>query len=321
MGYARSTVANCMPDLNDPTSSTSYRPAPTAPEHLNNTGCKIKYSEGKGRGVYGTSGLSARHTRASYQISIASKPMPAYTLLEINPALLFSAEEYEAHGRHTVLDHYTFKWRDGRMALALGLGVQTRLSISMPCFAYLISSAQGPCSIIPTLRTSLIPSTPPPSLLDIRPYAPLSPMKSSASTTAQTSGSNPLRSPTDVLARTLNSSMTAGAGSLPSPVKLKHHHHRTMFPRTRQTRTQSYRTRTSRSPGLNLPLTKTTKRHQRPSAQVSMSPASPRVSLCPIQVQAWAVDIPDPRHTTSALKYISPSNPPNYPPPSLPTVH
>jgi tRNA-specific adenosine deaminase 3 len=48
--------------------------------------------------------------------------MPAYTLLEISPALLFSAEEYEAHGRHTVLDHYTFKWRDGRMALALGLG-------------------------------------------------------------------------------------------------------------------------------------------------------------------------------------------------------
>jgi tRNA-specific adenosine deaminase 3 len=48
--------------------------------------------------------------------------MPAYTLLEISPALLFSAEEYEAHGRHTVLDHYAFKWKDGRMALALGLG-------------------------------------------------------------------------------------------------------------------------------------------------------------------------------------------------------
>lgn len=25
-------------------------------------------------------------------------------------------------GRHTVLDHYTFKWTEGRMALALGLG-------------------------------------------------------------------------------------------------------------------------------------------------------------------------------------------------------
>lgn len=36
--------------------------------------------------------------------------------------LLFSSQEYEEHGRHTVLDHYTFKWRDGRLALALGLG-------------------------------------------------------------------------------------------------------------------------------------------------------------------------------------------------------
>jgi tRNA-specific adenosine deaminase 3 len=54
-------------------------------------------------------------------------------LLEISPALLFSAEEYEAHGRHTVLDHYTFKWRDGRMALALGLGALTvYLSIPTP---------------------------------------------------------------------------------------------------------------------------------------------------------------------------------------------
>ena len=51
--------------------------------------------------------------------------MPAYTLLEISPALLFSTDEYESHGRHTVLDHYTFKWRDGRMALALGLGALT----------------------------------------------------------------------------------------------------------------------------------------------------------------------------------------------------
>ncbi|KAG6850733.1 hypothetical protein H0H93_009356 [Arthromyces matolae] len=31
-------------------------------------------------------------------------------------------EEYAEHGRHTVLDDYTFKWADGRMALALGLG-------------------------------------------------------------------------------------------------------------------------------------------------------------------------------------------------------
>lgn len=29
-------------------------PQQTAPEHLNSTGCRIRYSEGKGRGVYGT---------------------------------------------------------------------------------------------------------------------------------------------------------------------------------------------------------------------------------------------------------------------------
>lgn len=52
----------------------------------------------------------------------ASRPIPAQTLIEVSPVLLFSADEYEAHGKYTALDHYTFKWRDGRMALALGLG-------------------------------------------------------------------------------------------------------------------------------------------------------------------------------------------------------
>ena len=120
-------VANCMPNLNDPTTSTACRPAPTAPEHLNITGCKIKYSEEKGRGVYGVLAPTVHHSSIIHQSSssIASKPLPAHTLLEISPALLFSTEEYEAHGRHTVLDHYTFKWRDGKMALALGLGALT----------------------------------------------------------------------------------------------------------------------------------------------------------------------------------------------------
>ncbi|TFY83788.1 hypothetical protein EWM64_g213 [Hericium alpestre] len=81
-------------------SSTAHR----APEHLNNIGCEIRYVEGKGRGVF------------------ATRTITAQTLVEICPVLLFSAEEYELHGKYTVLDHYTFKWRDGRMALALGLG-------------------------------------------------------------------------------------------------------------------------------------------------------------------------------------------------------
>ncbi|KAI1797052.1 hypothetical protein LXA43DRAFT_985739 [Ganoderma leucocontextum] len=75
-----------------------------APAHLNSAGLRIEYADGKGRGVY------------------ACREIPAQTLIEISPVLLFPAAEYEAHGRHTMLDHYTFVWRDGRMALALGLG-------------------------------------------------------------------------------------------------------------------------------------------------------------------------------------------------------
>ncbi|KAF9565707.1 hypothetical protein CPC08DRAFT_683412 [Agrocybe pediades] len=75
-----------------------------APEHLNNTGCTIKVTADKGRGVY------------------ASRPIPRNTTIEISPVLLFNKEEYENHGKYTVLDHYTFKWPDSRMALALGLG-------------------------------------------------------------------------------------------------------------------------------------------------------------------------------------------------------
>ncbi|KAL1715430.1 hypothetical protein EV715DRAFT_207529 [Schizophyllum commune] len=77
---------------------------PQAPDHLNSTGCVIKYSPGKGRGVH------------------AAREIPSQTLLEISPVLLFDREEYAEHGRHTLLDHYTFVWKDGRMALALGLG-------------------------------------------------------------------------------------------------------------------------------------------------------------------------------------------------------
>ncbi|KAI0084800.1 cytidine deaminase-like protein [Irpex rosettiformis] len=71
---------------------------------LNSTQCYIQDVEGKGRGVF------------------ASHEIPAYTDIETSPVLLFTSVEYEDHGRHTLLDHYTFKWRDGRMALALGLG-------------------------------------------------------------------------------------------------------------------------------------------------------------------------------------------------------
>jgi len=53
---------------------------------------------------------------------LASRYIPKKTIVEISPVLFFTKQEYEEHGKHTVLDHYTFNWKDGRMALALGLG-------------------------------------------------------------------------------------------------------------------------------------------------------------------------------------------------------
>ncbi|KAL5501410.1 TAD3 [Sanghuangporus vaninii] len=69
-----------------------------------NSFCIIRKSAGKGRGLFASRQISAR------------------TVIESSPVLLFSSDEYETHGKHTILDHYTFKWPDGRMALALGLG-------------------------------------------------------------------------------------------------------------------------------------------------------------------------------------------------------
>jgi len=89
-------MTNCM-DIGDTLTGK-------VPQHLNSTGCRIGFSEGKGRGVF------------------ASRQIEAHAVIEISPVLLFSPAEYQEHGRHTILDHYTFKWRDGKMALALGLG-------------------------------------------------------------------------------------------------------------------------------------------------------------------------------------------------------
>ncbi|KAF8272827.1 hypothetical protein EI94DRAFT_1826683 [Lactarius quietus] len=115
-----------MPDIHDSTTgsseSSSHTLASTASEHLNDTGCRIRYLERGGRKVY------------------ASRAIPAHTLLENSPALLFSAEEYEAHGRHTVLDRHSFQWKDGRMALALGLGSLFNRS-DTPNVSYTIDTA------------------------------------------------------------------------------------------------------------------------------------------------------------------------------------
>jgi tRNA-specific adenosine deaminase 3 len=88
----------------------------------NVAGCYIKRSEGKGRGVYGKV-IHLRSELSQRVFSSASRPIPSRTVIETNPILFFTKEEYEAHGKFTILDQYTFRCRDGRMALALGLGM------------------------------------------------------------------------------------------------------------------------------------------------------------------------------------------------------
>ncbi|KAG9069986.1 hypothetical protein KI688_009316 [Linnemannia hyalina] len=70
---------------------------------FNQSNLQIQDCGAKGRGIFTT-------------VSI-----PARTVIDISPILLFPSEEYSTHGQHTQLDHYTYRWKGG-MALALGLG-------------------------------------------------------------------------------------------------------------------------------------------------------------------------------------------------------
>lgn len=99
-----------------------------APEHLNNTGCVIRNTSGKGRGVFG---IEFSHDLAENPLLKrtpdvphvpANRTIPAQTVIEISPVLLFGKDEYALHGKYTTLDHYTFVWKNGQYALALGLG-------------------------------------------------------------------------------------------------------------------------------------------------------------------------------------------------------
>jgi SET domain-containing protein len=68
---------------------------------------EMRDSPGRGRGVFARCFIASR------------------TVLTQSPVLVFSAQEYAAHGVHTALAHYAFVWRDAQppsMALALGLG-------------------------------------------------------------------------------------------------------------------------------------------------------------------------------------------------------
>ncbi|KAI6044702.1 cytidine deaminase-like protein [Pisolithus marmoratus] len=99
---------------------------------LNREQCYVKEIQNKGRGVF------------------ASRAIPAQTIIETSPVLLFAKDEYETHGKHTLLDHYTFSWRDGRMALALGLGSLFNHS-EQPNVSYSIDTARD-CIVYTSTR-------------------------------------------------------------------------------------------------------------------------------------------------------------------------
>ncbi|KAH9969902.1 cytidine deaminase-like protein [Russula dissimulans] len=240
-----------MPDLHDPTTSSSYRPASTAPEHLNSTGCKIKYSDGNGRGVY------------------ASKAIPAHTLLEISPALLFSAEEYEAHGRHTVLDHYTFKWRDGRMALALGLGSLFNHSDS-PNVTYSIDIATE------SIRYTTVRAVEPDEELCIY-YGPnlwFQPVGASQDERVCTDTSPVVEDGWGGLSTVIGEAERSNHVPKKSPDP------------------------NGIVPDEDLPFTR---------IKLTSDEDDEETLEAVRTVQAWAVDIPDPRHTTTALKWLKSS--------------
>lgn len=78
----------------------------------------------------------------------ATRALPAHTLIELSPVLLFSRDEYAAYGQYTLLDHYAFRWRDGRMALALGLGASSPSHLRRRSRKLIPGNKQARCSII-----------------------------------------------------------------------------------------------------------------------------------------------------------------------------
>ena len=63
-----------------------------------------------------------RACAASGRGLFATKDLAPGTLIEVAPAIVMPAAQYEAHGRHTILSDYAFKGRDGSFLLALGVG-------------------------------------------------------------------------------------------------------------------------------------------------------------------------------------------------------
>ncbi|KAJ6557398.1 cytidine deaminase-like protein, partial [Mycena vulgaris] len=102
--------------------SASASTSESSRPYLNNSLCVIKNSQGKGRGVF------------------AARAIASHTVVEISPVILLTKEEYETHGRFTSLDEYTFKWKNGSRAVALGLGSLFNHS-NFPNVSYKIDSS------------------------------------------------------------------------------------------------------------------------------------------------------------------------------------
>ncbi|TFK87626.1 hypothetical protein K466DRAFT_599332 [Polyporus arcularius HHB13444] len=130
-------------------------PSPIIPdedaEKPKKTLLRIEYAEGKGRGVYGKQPPPKIQTRMPNAMfgSLSRDPRTDPDRGQLRP--LFGAKEYQEHGKHTVLDLYTFVWRDGRMALALGLGSlfndsqRPNVSYTIDRWSPYATSRQGEC--------------------------------------------------------------------------------------------------------------------------------------------------------------------------------
>jgi len=52
----------------------------------------------------------------------ATETIESGSIIEYSPILLFQKDEWESHGKYTILQHYTFRWKNGCYAIALGIG-------------------------------------------------------------------------------------------------------------------------------------------------------------------------------------------------------
>jgi SET domain-containing protein len=71
------------------------------------TGCSVIIKDAgvrKGRGLF------------------ATQTIESGSIIENSPILLFQRDEWESHGKYTILQHYTFRWKNGCYAIALGIG-------------------------------------------------------------------------------------------------------------------------------------------------------------------------------------------------------